>query len=325
MIITSQFKAAWWLKNAHFQTIYPTLTRRLKTAVSFNERLELPDGDFVDLAWATKELPPESPLVIILHGLGGNVNSTYISGLFSALNKAGFRALLMHFRGASHEPNRLARAYHAGDSDDFSYLLEVLNEREPHTKKAAIGISLGGNVLLKWLGETPNQTLIQTAIAISPPFQLALLADKLNRGFGRVYQAHLLNRVRGVHLKKRDAYPGKYPYTQAELNALKTFWDFDNHVTAPLHAFTDVHSYYKEVSSKQYLKRINTPTLIIHALDDPFIPVQAVPLLDDLSSSVTLELSQTGGHVGFIRGNVPGKPIYWLDERIPNYLKHFWD
>jgi predicted alpha/beta-fold hydrolase len=218
----------------------------------------------------------------------------------------------MHFRGASHEPNRLTRAYHAGDSDDFSYLLEVLNQREPHTKKAAIGISLGGNVLLKWLGETPNQTLIQTAVAISPPFQLELLADKLNRGFGRVYQAHLLKRVRGVHLKKRDAYPSKYPYTQAELNALKTFWAFDNKVTAPLHAFADVHSYYKEVSSRQYLNRIQTPTLIIHALDDPFIPVQAVPHPNELSSSVSLELSKTGGHVGFIRGNVLGKFIGWM-------------
>ena len=324
MIIKSPFKEAWWLKNAHLQTIYPTLTRGLKTHVTRHERLELPDGDFVDLAWATKALPIDAPLVILLHGLGGNVNSTYISGLFNALNKAGFRALLMHFRGASHEPNRLIRAYHAGDSGDFSYLLKVLHEREPNTKKAAVGISLGGNVLLKWLGETPNQTFIQTAIAISPPFQIALLADKLNRGFGRVYQAHLLHRVRGVHLKKREAHPDLYPYTPAELNALKTFWAFDNHVTAPLHAFTDVHSYYKEVSSRQYLKHINTPTLIIHALDDPFIPRQAVPEANELSPQVTLELSKTGGHVGFIKGNLPGNPIYWLDERIPAYLKHFW-
>lgn len=321
VIIESTFKPAWWLKNAHLQTIYPTVARYQKPLATVNERLELPDGDFVDLAWVTQGLKPDAPLVILLHGLGGNVRSSYIAGLFRSLNHAGFRCVLMHFRGASHEPNRLLRAYHAGDTGDFSFLLEVLNQREPHTKKSAIGVSLGGNVLLKWLGENDSQSLIQAAVAISPPFQLELFADRMSRGFGRLYQAYLLKRVRGVYLKKLKSFSGDFPYSAAELNALKCFWTFDHAVTARLHAFSDVHTYYRESSSKQYLAHIKTPTLIIHSLDDPFIPVAAVPKSNELSSSITLELSQFGGHVGFVGGTVPGKPMYWLDKRVPQFLQ----
>lgn len=321
MIITSAFKPAWWLTNTHAQTLYSTLTRRVKAPIDYQERLELPDGDFIDLAWANHGLPPDAPLVILLHGLGGGVNSTYVAGQLRAYNRAGWRGVLMHFRGASLEANRLPRAYHSGDTADLNFLIHTLAAREPHTKKALVGVSLGGNVLLKWLGEQGTQSFVQAAVAVSVPYQLRLVADRINQGFSRIYQKHLLQRLREVFRRKLDAYPSALPWSHEDLESLRCFWTFDERVTAPLHGFSHVHAYYREASSRQYLTRIATPTLLIHALDDPFMTPDALPRLDELSPQVTLELSRQGGHVGFVAGNVPGKAVYWLDQRIPDFLR----
>jgi uncharacterized protein len=321
MIIKSKFKPAWWLKNEHAQTVYPTLAHRSKAPITKQERIELPDGDFIDLSWATDELPTSSPLIVLLHGLGGSVRSVYVSGLLRAMNQCGYRGVLMHFRGASHEPNRLPRTYHCGDTGDFSYLLRLLNRREPDTSKAAIGISLGGNVLLKWLGEEKEQSLIKAAVAVSVPFQLESVANRMTRGFSRIYQAHLLRRLRQMHLKKIEHHGRQSLGLQHDLKSLNSFWLFDEHVTAPLNGFKHAQDYYHQASSKQFLKQISTPTLIIQALDDPFMTPDIFPTEADLSEKVTLELSQCGGHVGFVAGNIPGKPVYWLEERIPAFIK----
>ena len=321
MIVTSDFKPAWWLTNEHAQTIYPTLMRHRSALIDKHERLELPDGDFIDLAWAVNGLGGDAPLVVFLHGLGGGSHSAYAPGLLSAFNRAGFRAVLMHFRGASHEPNRLSRAYHSGDTGDLSFLLKTLHEREPHTKKVAVGVSLGGNVLLKWLGESGSNSLLQAAVAVSVPFQLQSVADKVNQGFSRLYQAHLLRSLRRTFVRKFSDENVMFPFSAEELNKLSCFWTFDDRVTAPLHGFPNVHAYYREVSSKQFLRNITTPTLVIHSLDDPFMTQEIIPKEGDLSSDVTLELSDHGGHVGFISGKIPGRPIYWLEHRIPLFLK----
>lgn len=323
MIIQSSFKPAWWLLNPHTQTLYATLVRQVKTPIDKIERFELPDGDFVDLAWAVNGLRQDAPLVILLHGLGGDANSKYAAGLLHALNQCGWRGVLMHFRGASHEPNRLPRAYHSGDTQDLDCLLHALAQREPSTKKAVVGVSLGGNVLLKWLGETGSQALIDAAVAVSVPFKLGLVADRINQGFSRVYQKHLLGRLRHVFYRKLKSNADNLPLSFAKLNALHCFWTFDEHVTAPLHGFPHVHAYYREASSKQYLVNIATPTLIIHALDDPFMIPEVVPKEDELSSDVLFELSQRGGHVGFVSGRIPGRPVYWLDHRVPLYLQDY--
>lgn len=321
MIITSTFKPAWWLWSSHSQTIYPSLLRRIKSPIDLMERIELPDGDFIDLAWAVNGLGSDTPLLILLHGLGGSMDSNYAAGLMQAFNRCGWRALLMHFRGASKEPNRLLRAYHSGDTQDLNYLLQLLAEREPRTKKAAVGFSLGGNVLLKWLGEQGQQSLLQAAVAVSVPFQLGLVADRINRGFSRVYQRYLLDRLRQIFERKMANYTEvEMPKVLQDLHKWQCFWTFDEHVTAPLHGFPHVHAYYRESSSRAYLAKISTPTLIIHALDDPFMTPEVVPAADELSKEVVLELSQKGGHVGFISGQLPGKPIYWLEQRIPDYL-----
>ncbi|WP_419420283.1 hydrolase [Legionella sp. D16C41] len=323
MIIESSFKPAWWLPSAHAQTIYPTLTRKIKAPIDKIERVELSDGDFVDLAWAINGLTADSPLVILLHGLGGSVQSPYAAGLMHALNKQGWRAVLMHFRGASDEPNRLPRAYHSGDTADFNFVINRFARLEPHTRKAAIGVSMGGNVLLKWLGENSKQNLLVTAVAVCVPFQLRLVADRVNRGFSKVYQKRLLRRLQQIFINKRATSTSPLPEAFKDVEKWQCFWTFDEYVTAPLHGFTNVYELYRKASSYNYLPYITTPTLIIHAKDDPFMTPDIIPPAEQLPDCVILELSKKGGHVGFISGNIPGQPIYWLDERIPSYLNSF--
>ncbi len=320
MRITSSFKPAWWLSNPHAQTIFSTLKKRQKLPITQLERLELPDGDFIDLTWANHHLDKNTPLVVFLHGLGGSLNSSYVAGQLNAYNRHGWRAVFMHFRGASKEPNRLPRAYHSGETTDLHFLLETLNKREPHTKKAVVGVSLGGNVLLKWLGEQGIQSLVHGSIAISTPFELSLLADHMNRGFARIYQKYLINNLRTLFKRKLKKYPNTVlPYLK-NIDTLHSFWEFDNQITAPLHGFSNATSYYQQSSSRQFLTHIKTPTLILHALDDPFMTPKAIPNENELSEHIQLEVSAKGGHVGFISGNIPGKPVYWLDERTPQFL-----
>ena len=321
MIINSAFKPAWWLTNKHLQTMYSTFMRHIKAPIDCTERFELPDGDFIDLAWAENGLSSDAPLIIFLHGLGGSVNSTYVAGQMRACQQNGWRAVLMHFRGASNEPNRLPRAYHSGDTDDVDYFLNALSIREPHTKKALVGFSLGGNVALKWLGEHPSQTIISTAVAVSVPYHLSSVANRIHLGFSKFYQSYLLKRLRQVFIRKLAAHGDSLPFTKKDLEQLHCFWTFDENITARLHGFPNVHTYYRKASSRQYLIHINIPTLLIHALDDPFMTPNVIPHAHELSPQVTLEMSQRGGHVGFISGNVPGRAIYWLDQRIPAFLK----
>ena len=323
MITQSSFTPAWWLTNMHAQTCYGTLTRRETTPVDKMERLELPDGDFIDIAWAINGLNDETPLVIFLHGLGGNIHSSYVAGQMRAYNRHGWRSVLMHFRGASQEPNRLPRTYHSGETGDLAFFLNELKRREPNTKKAVVGISLGGNVLLKWLGENGAQSIVHTAAAISVPFQLRVVADRVNQGFSRFYQAYLLGRLRHMFKRKMQQYASTLPMTEEQLASLKCFWTFDERITAPMHGFPHVHAYYRAASSRQYFANITIPTLIIHALDDPFMTPAILPTEQELSPSTTLELARKGGHVGFISGRMPGKPTYWLDQRIPEFLKDY--
>lgn len=319
MIFESSFKAAWWLSNPHIQTIYSSLRNSRGPKVDGIEHLELPDGDYLDLAWNRADLPVDAPLVIILHGLGGGIQSAYVPRFMEVFKQKGWRSVLMHFRGAGQEVNRLDRAYHSGDTADLDFFMQVLAQREPHTKKAIVGVSLGGNVLLKWLGEQGAKASVDTAVAISVPFMLREVADKMNRGFSRVYQRHLLKQLKVFFARKAQGLnnPSKVIEQAA---ACTCFWTFDHQVTAPLHGFNCAHDYYHKSSSKQYLKHIKKPVLIIHSLDDPFMSPKVLPSEEELSDSILLELSAKGGHVGFISCDRAGRPYYWLDKRIPEYL-----
>lgn len=306
---------AWWLKNRHLQTIIPnTLRPRPRLAIR-RERIELPDGDFVDADWTTNE---HGPIVILLHGLEGSSRSRYASWMLKRLHDNGWRGVLLHFRGCSGEANRQANGYHSGHTADFDYFVNRLRTREPDTVLAAIGYSLGGNALLKWLGENPGQQQLATAVAVSVPFRLAECSDAINRGFAKVYQAHLLRRM--LRSARNKLALIRRAGRQPEFAAIRNFRDFDDALTAPLHGFKDAEDYYRCCSSAQFLHHITTPTLVVHASDDPFMTPETVPLEEELSPQVTLELSGHGGHVGFVSGRWPWRAEYWLEERILQHL-----
>lgn len=320
--MSEEFKPAWWLRNPHLQTLWPTLCRRpLKDIALRRERLELADGDFIDLDW----LGPEkngAPLVLILHGFEGSVNSHYAKGMMLALEKQGWRAVFMHFRGCSGEHNRLSRSYHSGETSDVATVSQILRKRDPHAPLAAVGFSLGGNVLLKWLGETKQQNPLTAAIAISVPLQLEKTVWRIRQGFSRVYEQHLLKCACARLKSKFEKNPG--PIEHSQFLQIRTMRDFDDKVTAPLHGFSGADEYYFKSSSRQYLHAIQVPTLLIQAKDDPFMTPDIIPMPDELSEYVKLELTDLGGHVGFVSGRFPWRPEYWLEQRVPAFLRAYF-
>jgi len=309
------FRPAWWLPGPHAQTLWPALARRTPLPPLVHEELTLPDGDFVDLHRSPRA---HGPVVALFHGLEGSLHSHYARGLIAAVHRVGWRCVFMHFRGCGGRHNRLSRSYHSGDTGDIGFLLRTLAEREPATPLAAVGVSLGGNALLKYLGEGDIPASLRAAVAVSVPLVLADGAERLHRGFSRIYERHLLRRLRR---KFRDKFRGRpMPVPVDDLDALDSFRKFDGAITAPLHGFPDADDYYARSSSRQYLARIRTPTLIIQSADDPFLTQAALPRADELSESVWMELPEHGGHVGFTGGAFPWRPEYWLDNRVPAFL-----
>ncbi|MBI4005753.1 MAG: hydrolase [Gammaproteobacteria bacterium] len=319
MIRTSCFRPAWWLRGAHAQTIWPSFTRHLPALKLEWERLELPENDFLDLVWTAQKA---GPIVIVLHGLEGSINSHYAKGILYSLHNNSWRAVFMHFRGCSGTHNRKARSYHSGETGDLRFLIRTLHARHPDSLLAAIGFSLGGNTLLKYLGEDQDNAILRAAVAISVPFELSAGADRLNQGFSKLYQWHLLKRLQKKIIDKfrvrNDA-----PFSIKDVPNWNTFHLFDNFVTAPLHGFKSSEHYYSTCSSRQYLPLIKVPTLILHAEDDPFLTPDAIPRDVELPDNVILELSKGGGHVGFISGHLPWQSCYWLEERVPEFLRGY--
>ncbi len=318
------FKPAWWLNNAHVQTLYPALFRKTARPPVMRERLITPDGDFLDVDFCgTTE---NSPLIILLHGLTGSSQSSYIKGLQWLFLKHGWRSVALNFRGCSGEYNRLARCYHSGETEDIEFLYQTLKQREPNTPMAAIGFSLGGNVLLKWLGEQQHIELF-AAVAVSVPLLLNICATKLDNGFSKLYRANLLRELKIYMLKKHQQLKQQGAIQEADkikalgdLSTINSFWQYDNQVVAPLHGFKNVHDYYQKSSSRQFLKHIKIPTLIIQSADDPFMTKDVLPQSNELSNTVELEITKSGGHVGFVSGIIPFKANYWLEQRIFNFL-----
>lgn len=313
----TQFTPAWWLPGSHLQTLWPALCRRrIKNLALKRERLELSDGDFIDLDWAGEG---DGPLVLLLHGFEGSIESHYAKGLLRAICQRGWRGVFMHFRGCSGEPNRLARSYHSGETGDIASIFHALRQREPTTPMAAIGVSLGGNVLLKWLGETGEYNSLKAAIAISVPFELHKASSRIQKGFSQLYQWYFLRCLRSRLAEKFKAV--RPPIDISVLPQLQTMKEFDDKITAPLHGFDDAIEYYTRASSRQYLQGIKVPTLILHAKDDPFMTEDVIPEPNELSPSIQLQVSESGGHVGFVSGKYPWRPEYWLDQTVPEFLE----
>lgn len=316
------FEPPRWLRNRHVQTLWPVLFRRLPPAAVRRERLETADGDYVDLDWLG---PDGAPIVILLHGLTGSSRSIYMRAIQRTLAEAGLLTVALNFRGCGGEPNRLARCYHSGDTEDVQHLYEHLRHRHPRTPMAAVGFSLGGNVLLKWLGEGRRPDRLCAAAAVSVPFLLNRCADRMDQGFSRVYRNSLLDDLKRyvaekhAHLQRIGA-QGEADKLRdlGDLSAVDSFWRFDGRVIAPLYGFRDAMDYYEQSSSRRFIPRIETPTLILHAQDDPFVPPDAIPGQAELPACVELQATGHGGHLGFVGGRGPSR--YWWEERVRGFL-----
>jgi len=324
------YHAPKWLPGGHSQTIYPLLIKPGPLAYR-RERWETPDGDFIDLDWneasssanhlASPLAPPLAPLVALFHGLEGSSNSHYARSLMRRLSAVGWAGVVVHFRGCSGEPNRLARAYHSGDSEEIDWIVRRLKQQHPTRPIYAAGVSLGGNALLKWLGEQGSGAtgLLCAAAAVSAPVDLTACGHHLGRGFNRVYSRHFLHTLKPSAAAKLKRFPGLFD--ERRLRQATSVYDFDDVVTAPLHGFASADDYWRRASSKPWLPGIRLPTLLLNALNDPFLPPGALPRRAEVGAAVTIDFPQHGGHVGFVSGGPPGK-LDWLPRRLLHFFAH---
>ncbi len=303
------------MRNRHLHTIYAALRGRLLAAPPLRRvRWDTPDGDFIDVDFV--DGPREAPLVVLFHGLEGGSGSHYAKSFARVAQARGWRLALPHFRGCSGEINRLPRAYHSGDSDEIAWVLERM--RREHALGGllyVVGISLGGNALLKWLGLVgpASRDVVDAAAAVSAPLDLMISGDALGRGFNRLYTRMFLATLKRKGAAKIAMHPGTFDATA--MRRSRTLRDFDNAVTAPLHGFRDTDDYWTRASSRPLLVGIAVPTLIINALDDPFVPQAALPDRASLPACVTAEFPRAGGHGAFVSGRFPGS-LDWLPLRV---------
>ena len=313
------FKPCWWLPTGHLQTCVAALTPRPFIATQ-TEQIPLVEGDQLELCWLQPEVENALvPTVILLHGLEGSVQSHYIQGMLKAIQQKGWRGVVLHFRGSNGRVNALPQSYHGGKTEDFVIALQTIQLRYPDEPCFAVGYSLGGNVLLKFLGEYPDQKGMVQAVSVSAPFDLGATSKYLGRGIYRIYERHFIKKLKYSILRKLK-HGIDMPINLSTLSKIKDFCNFDRQITAPLHGFQSAEDYYVKNSSKYFLKTIITPTLIIHAEDDPMIPKAVIPTADSVSPAVTLEVHQKGGHIGFISGGYPGRLKYWLENRVIQHL-----
>jgi hypothetical protein len=314
---------AFGLKNKHIQTLFPALFRKQVEPTVHIEKFELKDKDFVECYWSSKPTD-KKPIVVLFHGLTGSFQSSYIQGAMSALSKNGFHVVLMHFRGCSGKENRLPRSYHSGETGDAKEFLDYLNKKYPNNQIFAVGYSLGGNMLLKLLAENGRDLNIKAAISVSAPLQLDISANRMNQGFSRLYQYRLMKDLKTTLLNKYKKHDMKnlIGLDEEKVKKLKSFWEFDEAYTAPIHGFKSAQDYYTKSSAKQYLKDIKTDTLLIQALDDPFMTPSVLPQKEELSEKTNISLYKHGGHVGFVSGTILN-PQYWLEQKIVSYFTNF--
>ncbi|WP_320170337.1 alpha/beta fold hydrolase [Maridesulfovibrio sp.] len=304
------------LQSGHLQTIFPRLFRKVSLPPVVKRRIDTPDGDFLDIDW---HLASSSRLAVIAHGLEGNSRRPYVLGMARALVLAGWDCITYNFRGCSHEINKLPTMYHSGQTDDLHTVLTYGLNHGIYEDAALIGFSMGGNQVLKYLGEKPEivPSKVKRAIGISVPCDLASSARKLCASSNFIYNRYFLRSLKNKIRLKHKQYPDLYPLDK--LSTIRNITDFDNAYTAPVNGFKDALDYYTTSSCKQFLKNITVPSLIINAKDDPFLTPECYPL-EEASSSQTLSLviPDYGGHVGF--ADLPMEKQIWSEDRTIRFL-----
>ncbi|MFZ6733648.1 YheT family hydrolase [Undibacterium sp. Ji42W] len=308
-----------WLPGGHLQTIYPALFINKPHTALRRERWIAPDNDFVDIDFLDGE--PGKPFVVMFHGLEGSSDSHYARAMMAALADKGWSGAIPHFRGCSGELNQAPRFYHSGDAQEIDWIIERLYQQFHHRhdggKFYAAGVSLGGNALLRWLGESQHHAeIVNAACAVSAPLDLAQGGASLSSGFNMIYTRMFLKTLKPKCLKKLEQFPGLFNKT-AMLEA-RDLYEFDNVVTAPLHGYLDTDDYWHRASAKLILNDITVPTLVLNARNDPFLPAQHLPM--QAARCVTLDYPEHGGHVGFAAGSIPGN-LNWLPQKILQFFE----
>ncbi len=306
-----------WLPGGNLQTIWPALfaRRTVGPAPEYRrERWDTPDGDFVDLDWLQAPAPAGAPLLVLFHGLEGSSRSHYAEAFADFARERGLGYVVPHFRGCSGELNHGPRAYHSGDYEEVQWILQRLRERHAGPL-LAVGISLGGNALMRWAGEAGHQAarLADAVAAVSSPIDLAAGGRAIGRGFNRlVYTTMFLRTMKPKALRKLAQHPGLFE--REAMLAARDLYEFDNMFTAPLHGFRDADDYYARASAKPHLPRIRIPALVLNARNDPFVPAESLPGAHEAGSHVTLWQPESGGHVGFPAGQWPTHVRQMPDE-----------
>jgi uncharacterized protein len=320
---TDPFRPASGLGNAHVQTVLATRWPAGRDIAFERVRIDTPDGDFIDLdlpRLAGIDLPANAPVLLLLHGLEGNARRPYALDLYRQLAEHGLRSAGMNYRSCSGEMNRLARSYHAGATDDVALVHSWLDERFPGTAKGMVGFSLGGNLLLKYLGERGGEMAIRlrAAATISAPFDLALGVEHMAHGLARVYANRFLRHIKAKLRAKADLVRPHIDLARAL--AAPTLRELDDASTAPLHGFASADDYYARASSRRYLAGVQVPTLLVRAKDDPLIPTEDIPheLLQHNQALLPV-ITGRGGHVGWIEGTPPGWRL-WAGRQAAAFL-----
>ena len=310
-----RYRSPRWLPGGHLQTIYPATCVARPQVAYRRERWDTPDGDFIDVDFV--DGAPDQPFLVLFHGLEGSSDSHYARAMMAHVKALGWSGAVPHFRGCSGELNRAPRFYHSGDAREIDWVVRRLHAAQPQGRRFyAAGVSLGGNALLRWLGESQHQAeLVDAACAVSAPLDLAAGGQALGHGFNMLYTRVFLQTLKPKCIAKLAQFPGLFD-RQAML-ASRDLYAFDNAVTAPLHGYRDTDDYWNRASAKHILGDITVPTLVLNAKNDPFLPGQHLP--GTAARAVTLEYPEHGGHVGFAHGGSPGR-LDWLPQRIAAHL-----
>ncbi|MGM0643686.1 MAG: YheT family hydrolase [Thermodesulfobacteriota bacterium] len=308
------YKPPLLFRNGHIQSIYPVLFRKIDSSFYERERIDTPDGDFLDLDWSVTGC---DRLAVISHGLEGNSHRAYVTGMAKTLNSAGWDVLAWNYRSCSGEPNRLLKSYHNGSTEDLSLVIQHAEKQKRYREIALVGFSLGGNLSLMHLGRDSADPIVTKAVVFSVPCDLKSSVETISKPSNTIYMKRFLKMLHEKIRAKMEIMPGLIDDKGFE--KIKTFREFDDRYTAPIHGFRDALDYWEKCSSKQFLSNIKVPVLIVNAADDPFLPGECYPDREASENpNITLEVPESGGHVGFIEFNRENR--YWSEKRAVSFL-----